>query len=175
MNDVLNSYSYGLDTGTVEFFDNPINQISHEENDWVLVPESPPSGMRGRCSLELHSQEQPKPLLDGHHPSAESSDWNVTKIAQLDSPVAVAVADVDGDGLDDLIICYNYGQDFIDCNPKGGHIVWLKNPGRINLRHGVWTRHYIGRWPAMHRLKAGHFTQRFRQKRIRTRSTADIF
>ena len=92
-----------------------------------------------------------------------AAGWSSTLIAKLDSPVAVFVVDVDGDGRDDIIICYNYGEDFINCNPNGGYIAWLENPGRDKQGQPIkeaWVKHYIGRWPAMHRLKAGFFTQR---------------
>ena len=161
---ILNSY--GLDTGSVEFFDNPINRTSHPQSEWVLVSEFAPSELRSKWDVESCSQDPVTSLANAFQSSETSSNWKLTKIAQLDSPVAVTVADVDGDGLDDLIICYNYGKDFIDCNPEGGYIAWLKNPGRSKLDRGVWDRHYIGRWPAMHRLKAGYFTQRFFRKLI---------
>ncbi|KAK8066200.1 hypothetical protein PG997_012947 [Apiospora hydei] len=49
----------------------------------------------------------------------------------------------------------------LECDPKGGHIVWLENPGRDKLKDGgLWKEHYVGRWPAMHRIKIGHFTQK---------------
>lgn len=49
----------------------------------------------------------------------------------------------------------------LDCDPVGGYISWLENPGREGLKDGKeWTMRFIGRWPAMHRLKAGYFTQR---------------
>ncbi len=106
------------------------------------------------CESKLPSRHEA--LL---HMTEFLDDWPSTQIAKLDSPVAVTVADVDGDGKDDVIICYNYGEDFINCDPNGGFIAWLQNPGRENLG-APWTCRYIGRWPAMHRLKAGFFTQR---------------
>ncbi|KAK7954128.1 hypothetical protein PG988_014822 [Apiospora saccharicola] len=49
----------------------------------------------------------------------------------------------------------------LECDPKGGHVIWLENPGRDNLKGGkLWKEHYVGRWPAMHRVKIGHFTQK---------------
>lgn len=141
---LLTLHSYGLDTGIVEFLDNPLNERpSYQDSDRIIVPET-----------------ANKPAAETHEPENKVTGWKATRIAHLDSPVAVAVADVDNDGSNDLIICYNYGNDFIDCNPKGGYIAWLKNPGRANLDHGDWDLHYIGRWPAMHRLKVGYFTQR---------------
>jgi hypothetical protein len=42
------------------------------------------------------------------------------------------------------------------CDPEGGKIDWLENPGKID---GEWKRRYIGRSTAMHRLRLGYFTQ----------------
>lgn len=81
---------------------------------------------------------------------------------QFDSPVALVCGDCAGNGRSDIIACHDYGETFIDCDPKGGHITWLENPGR-NEDGSVkenWTDRYIGRWPAMHRMKAGYFTQK---------------
>lgn len=48
----------------------------------------------------------------------------------------------------------------LECNMKGGWISWLENPGRDKLGNGPWKQRIIGRWPAMHRIKAGYFTQK---------------
>ena len=159
--------SYGLDLGEVKFFDNPANHgsegyVDWEDAEWDTLPELSLGELQidysGNLSHERSSFDSD--LEDSLHLAAA---WPSTQIAKLDSPVAVFVVDVDGDGKDDLIICYNYGQDFINCNPNGGYIAWLENPGRNRDGQPVkkaWTKRYIGRWPAMHRLKAGFFTQR---------------
>ena len=49
----------------------------------------------------------------------------------------------------------------LECNPRGGHVTWLEKPGRDGLKNGHWKERYIGRWPAMHRIKAGYFTRRY--------------
>jgi hypothetical protein len=56
----------------------------------------------------------------------------------------------------------------LKCDPKGGWITWLENPGRDNLKkhaqdasHNHWKQRDIGRWPAMHRMRAGYFTQKY--------------
>lgn len=86
--------------------------------------------------------------------------WKSTLIAQLDSPVAVACVDITGNGLTDVLVCHDYGPFMLDCNPAGGWITWLENPGREVLKlGGQWTQRKIGRWPAMHRIKFGYFTQ----------------
>lgn len=64
--------------------------------------------------------------------------------------------DINKNGRDDLVICYQYGNTMDDCDPLGGKIDWLENPGE---GQGEWKRHYVGRSVAMHRLKLGFFTQ----------------
>lgn len=54
----------------------------------------------------------------------------------------------------------NAGDFMLTAFPEGGWITWLENPGRENFGHGHWKRRDIGRWPAMHRIKIGHFTQK---------------
>lgn len=77
----------------------------------------------------------------------------------MDSPVAICVADITGNGLTDVIICHDYGPFMLESKPEAGYISWLENPGREGLGKGYWKQHYVGRWPAMHRVKAGYFTQ----------------
>lgn len=61
----------------------------------------------------------------------------------------------------DLIVCHHYGPNMKDCDMKGGWVSWLENPGRDRLDNNEeWVKRNIGRWPAMHRLRAGFFTQR---------------
>ncbi|RPA77142.1 hypothetical protein BJ508DRAFT_213087, partial [Ascobolus immersus RN42] len=87
------------------------------------------------------------------------STWQKYELGKFNSPVAVIAADIRKNGLTDLVICHEYGSTFLDCDPFGGHITWLENPGRDKLRDGHWKTHYIGKYPSMHRLKAGYFTQ----------------
>ncbi len=82
--------------------------------------------------------------------------WKKTQITKYLGPVGMHYADVNGDGWNDIIICYQYGQTMINCDPNGGKIVWLENPGRSNRD---WVARYIGRATSMHRLKVGYFTQ----------------
>ncbi|MCZ8517818.1 VCBS repeat-containing protein [Paenibacillus filicis] len=86
----------------------------------------------------------------------ENPGWERTPIAKLEGPVGMHYADVNGNGLLDVIICYQYGKTMIDCDPDGGKIIWMENPGN---KTEEWKHHYIGRATAMHRLKVGHFTQ----------------
>ncbi|CAF3287449.1 unnamed protein product [Rotaria socialis] len=81
-----------------------------------------------------------------------------TQIQKLITPVSTSQADISGDGFNDIIICFDYGNTIHDFNPDGGHIVWLENPGK-NISTVPWKQHYVGRSATMHRLKIGYFTQ----------------
>jgi hypothetical protein len=85
-----------------------------------------------------------------------NGDWLPTLITKLPGPVGMHHADVDGDGLNDIVICYQYGMTMVDCDPSGGKIIWLQNPDTSGRD---WTARYIGRATSMHRLRVGHFTR----------------
>ncbi|KAF7589483.1 hypothetical protein BBP40_004237 [Aspergillus hancockii] len=112
----------GLNTGKVEYLENPINR------------------QQGAGETE--------------------SSWTAYPVANLKTPVAVVAMDITQNGLMDVIVCHDFGDTMIECDMKGGHITWFENPGDGLDPNKTWTPHYIGRWPAMHRLQAGYFTQR---------------
>jgi hypothetical protein len=85
-----------------------------------------------------------------------NDSWEKQLIKKLPAPVGMHFADINQDGLTDIVICYQYGKTMEDCDPKGGKVIWLENPGKPRAD---WKEHYIGRTTAMHRLKVGHFTQ----------------
>lgn len=93
-------------------------------------------------------------------------DWKKYLIAKFDSPVAVVAVDINRNGLTDIVVCHDYGPFMLECNPKGGWISWLENPGREKLGKAPWKVRMIGRWPAMHRLKAGYFTQKYASRSV---------
>jgi hypothetical protein len=86
----------------------------------------------------------------------QNPDWKKTLITKFIGPVGMHHADIKGNGWNDIVICYQYGQTMVNCDPQGGKIVWLENPGSSD---GEWKGRYIGRATAMHRLKVGYFTQ----------------
>ncbi len=82
--------------------------------------------------------------------------WEKELITQVYSPVGMHHADINGNGFNDVVICHQYGKTMVDCDPDGGKIDWIENPGTSG---GEWKRHYIGKSCAMHRLRIGHFTR----------------
>lgn len=85
-------------------------------------------------------------------------DIEPIRIQKLLTPIGMDQADISGDGFNDIVICFDYGNTTNDFNADGGRIVWLENPGH-DFHGKVWQPHYVGRSPTMHRLKVGHFTQ----------------
>eukprot|EP01127_Copromyxa_protea_P020278 TRINITY_DN6757_c0_g1_i1.p1 TRINITY_DN6757_c0_g1~~TRINITY_DN6757_c0_g1_i1.p1 ORF type:complete len:741 (+),score=120.84 TRINITY_DN6757_c0_g1_i1:286-2223(+) len=68
------------------------------------------------------------------------------------------VADITGDGLNDVIISHDCGATMVDCDPLGT-ISWLQNPGFEETKAGVeWKAYPIGKVLSTHRLRVGHFT-----------------
>ncbi|KAI5838213.1 hypothetical protein DFP73DRAFT_486267, partial [Morchella snyderi] len=89
--------------------------------------------------------------------------WKSYIIAKFSTPIAAAVGDCAGNGLKDIIICHEYGSPtFPEVSLSGGHLSWMRNPGRNNdgTLSENWETHFIGRWPSIHRLGVGYFTQR---------------
>ncbi|RYP09116.1 hypothetical protein DL764_001483 [Monosporascus ibericus] len=111
----------------------------------------------GLVSGNVEFLDNPLATQEGADPASE---WKKYVIAKFDSPVGVVACDVTGNGLTDVVVCHDYGPFMLECNMAGGWITWLENPGRDKLDAGPWKERKIGRWPAMHRIKAGHFTQR---------------
>lgn len=74
--------------------------------------------------------------------------------------MACLAAKITSNGLMELIICQDYGPHMLDVDPKEGNISWLEDPGRESLRNGHRVERFINRWPGMHRLNAGYFTQK---------------
>ncbi|KAH6844715.1 hypothetical protein B0I37DRAFT_446698 [Chaetomium sp. MPI-CAGE-AT-0009] len=100
------------------------------------------------------------PIAAGGTEQAPQTRLDKHVIGKFDSPVAVVACDITKNGLMDVIICHDYGPFMLECNMQGGWVSWLENPGRERLGSGPWKERMIGRWPAMHRMKAGYFTQK---------------
>lgn len=126
---------HGLETGDISLYYNPLN-LGPEDGD--IPPASDP---------------------EARTPVDPNSKWKRWTIAQLYTPVALTLADVAGNGFQDIIICYAFGRTVVEGDPNGGHVIWLENPGKKAMKEGKkWQQRFIGRWPIMHRLMAGHFT-----------------
>jgi Aldos-2-ulose dehydratase, beta-propeller domain len=96
-------------------------------------------------------------------------DWSRFLLAnKVKDPVGMDYADITGNGLPDVVICYElYGEKgtIVDPEPEDGKIDWLENPGNANNVTHRWERRYIGRTVGMHRLRVGHFIRiRHRQR-----------
>jgi len=85
-----------------------------------------------------------------------SGDWKERTIAQVHQPVGMSHGDINGNGIEDMVICCEYGDTMVTINEEGGLIFWLENPRNVD---GVWKKRYIGRATGMHRLCLGYFTQ----------------
>ncbi|KAF4452163.1 Aldos-2-ulose dehydratase [Fusarium austroafricanum] len=121
----------GLVSGEIEFIDNPI---------------------------AIHAAHQASGTNGVKKPDV-TQPWTKHLIGKYDSPVAVVAVDITNNGLMDLVICHDYGPFMLQCNMQGGWVSWLENPGRDKLGDGLWKERKIGRWPAMHRMKAGSFLE----------------
>ncbi|TFK62264.1 hypothetical protein BDN72DRAFT_890043 [Pluteus cervinus] len=89
--------------------------------------------------------------------STKTLPWEKREIAELRFPVACTIADVSGNGFNDVILSDEYGPSMNDIWPDGGRVSWFENTGDTDNAH--WKRRFIGKSPGMHRLKAGHFTR----------------
>ncbi|KAI9148001.1 Aldos-2-ulose dehydratase [Paramyrothecium foliicola] len=136
----------GLNCNKVEYLENPLRiSGSHPVDveygkEWVTV-RRPASNDDTYKSRDLGSET-----------------WKSYTIAEIDTPVACVSIDVTGNGYSDVIVGYEFGNTMIDSNPNGGKLVWFENPGPDGLGSS-WKEHFIGRWPTMHRLATGYFTQ----------------
>lgn len=84
----------------------------------------------------------------------QGKTWEKHIMKTLPKPVAIAHADIDGDGWVDIAISHDYGNCMFNCGPNDGKISWLKNPGKPKQ----WTQYHIDDLVATHRLVFGKFT-----------------
>lgn len=99
------------------------------------------------------------PLHDMKNQVSPPNQWEYTVIKTFDFPVSLTYGKLRANcDLNDIIICHDYGPSMDNLNMKGGIVSWLKNPG--NRDTGDWEIHEIDKFPSMHRLKTGHFTQK---------------
>jgi len=87
------------------------------------------------------------------------NEWEYTVVKTLDYAVAATYGNFRPDsGLNDVVICHNYGPNMDNLNMEGGDVSLLINPG--NKKKANWEIKHVGKFPAMHRLKTGYFTQK---------------
>ncbi|KAL4769859.1 hypothetical protein BDW60DRAFT_218632 [Aspergillus nidulans var. acristatus] len=139
--------------GKIEYLENPKRTRqcpSGAESNWIDLDEEADSENEfssseaeagGECGMIVLIQK-----------------WTPYEICRLNTPVPTVSLDINGNGFNDLIVGYNFGPTMINSCPDGGDIIWLENPG--NNPMGGWKKHFIGRWPTVHRLAVGYFTQR---------------
>jgi hypothetical protein len=93
----------------------------------------------------------------------ENSTWDKHLVVdKVKMPCGADYADITKNGYPDIIVCYQlYGNEgtIKDPDKNGGKIDWIENPGKNLPGNQRWKRHYIGKTPGMHRLRAGYFTQ----------------
>ncbi|MGL5865393.1 MAG: FG-GAP repeat domain-containing protein [Dermatophilaceae bacterium] len=83
-------------------------------------------------------------------------------VDKITEPVGADYGDISGNGLPDLVVCYQLygpGGTIHHADGEGGKIDWLENPGNPATSQDNWKRHYVGRATGMHRLRVGHFTR----------------
>ncbi|KAG8718990.1 hypothetical protein FRC08_003912 [Ceratobasidium sp. 394] len=98
------------------------------------------------------------PYHDMKNQIVPPDQWEYTVIQTLNQAVAATYGNFRPDsGLNDIIICHDYGQSMDNLNMNGGDVSLLVNPG--DKKKPNWERRFIGKFPAMHRLKTGYFTQ----------------
>ncbi|KAK7705819.1 hypothetical protein SLS64_007767 [Diaporthe eres] len=116
----------------------------------------------GLNSGKVQFLDNPKSKNPDQDDGSGATPWDVYDLHSFREPVSLIAADITGDGSMDLIVCHQYGPNMKECDMEGGWVSWLENPGRNKLdKNKEWVRRDIGHWPAMHRLRAGFFTQRF--------------
>ncbi|CAF1283973.1 unnamed protein product [Rotaria sp. Silwood1] len=145
------NFDYGSYSPT---FEKKLIEENRQDGYWIepfQVDNQSPIGLvaYGLASGDIHLYQ---------NLSTTKEPGQTTLIQKLNGPVAMDQADITGNGINDIIICYQYGNTMLDTDPEGGKIVWLENPGQ-NIVNNLWEMHYVGKSTAMHRLKVGHFTQ----------------
>ncbi|KAI2699507.1 hypothetical protein CBS147332_8393 [Penicillium roqueforti] len=155
--------------GKVEYLENPLrakDSSSDDNQTWVRVPtQEEESGSSREVQSDDYeysdTSKEPKSRREYSSWLTISQGWKSYLIQDLNTPVPTASMDMTGDGFNDVIVGFNYGATMIDSDPNGGDIFWLENPGANPKDPSAkWEKHFIGRWPTVHRLATGYFTQR---------------
>lgn len=130
-----------------------------DSRTWTLTQGILRSGLN---SGKVQFLDKPKSKNSDQNDGSVATTWDVYDLHPFREPVSVISSDITGDDSMDLIVCHQYGPNMKECDMQGGWVSWLKNPGRNKLdKNKEWVKRDIGRWPAMHRLSIGYFTQRY--------------
>jgi hypothetical protein len=102
-------------------------------------------------------------LAEGKVVWYENPTWKKRLIAEFPGPVALDYGKIAGSGLNDLVLCHDFGGCVFNCGPNDGKISWLENPGTYEDGK-PWKVRPVGDLIATHRIKLGHFTQNKKQE-----------
>ncbi len=106
--------------------------------------------LNGDGRLDIVLQETPALVVWLEQPEDDRDDWVIHRIGSIapDSSTGLAIADIDGDGLPDVITGGYSGQPRdhdgadVDVNSPVGRLAWFENPGDLSKQ---WRRHDISR------------------------------
>ncbi len=106
--------------------------------------------LNGDGRLDIVLQETPTLVVWLEQPEDDRHDWLIHRIGHIapDSSTGLAIADIDGDNLPDVITGGYSGNPRdhdgadVTVNSPVGRLAWFKNPGDASAR---WTRHDISR------------------------------
>eukprot|EP00727_Mastigamoeba_balamuthi_P013967 m51a1_g9193 putative glycoside hydrolase family 31 protein (2599) ;mRNA; r:85268-95290 len=136
----------------VPLFEQP-NVLFDQLHDGYWVDASDLS-QSGRPDIVAYGLQRGEMML---YRNLGNGQWAPPRLIQkLEGAVATDHYDITGNGLIDLVTCYQYGPNMIHPDVNGGKICWLENPGPASTAQ--WATHYIGKCISMHRLRVGHFT-----------------
>ncbi|KAJ1304797.1 hypothetical protein OPQ81_005933 [Rhizoctonia solani] len=135
-----------------------------DPNEGPVGPELIAYGL-GFMKDGVPEKSQVKMYLNPYHDITKQTEeppreWESVVIQEFDFPVAATYGNFRPEtGLNDVVICHDYGPSMDNLNMEGGIVSYLKNPG--NKRPTAhWEARTVGKFPSMHRLKTGRFTQK---------------